>query len=115
MRIGAVVSPNFDSLLAKVIVHAPSADFGALIRKARRALAEVRIAGVETNARFLEALLERPEVAAGNVDTGFIERNGAELGQSRSAARRARRSGRGAATDRDPPQAPSTCRPAWRR
>jgi acetyl/propionyl-CoA carboxylase alpha subunit/acetyl-CoA carboxylase carboxyltransferase component len=91
VRMGAVVSPNYDSLLAKVIVHAPSADFGALIRKARRALAEVRVAGVETNARFLEALLERPEVAAGNVDTGFIERNGAEL--AKAAALRAERAG----------------------
>ena len=78
-RPGTVVNPNYDPLLAKVIVQVVQADFGALIRKARRALSEVRIAGVETNARFLEALLERPEVVAGDVDTRFLERNGAEL------------------------------------
>jgi biotin carboxyl carrier protein/acetyl-CoA carboxylase beta subunit len=65
-----------------VVVQVAQADFGALIRKARRALSEVRVAGVETNARFLETLLERPEVVAGDADTRFIERNGAELAKA---------------------------------
>jgi len=81
-RQGTVVNPNYDPLLAKVIVHVGQADLGALIRKARRALSEVRVAGVGTNARFVQALLERPEVAAGDVDTRFIERNGVALAKA---------------------------------
>ena len=96
-RPGTVVNPNYDPLLAKVIVQVAQADFGALIRKARRALSEVRVAGVETNAQFLEALLERPEVAAGDVDTRFIERNGAEL--AKAAALRAEGEGLAAAIE----------------
>ena len=82
-----MVNPNYNSLLAKVIVHVPAADFGGLIRKARRALTEVRVAGVDANVRFLEALLERPEVAAGDVDTGFVERNSTELAKAAAALR----------------------------
>ncbi|HMI93312.1 MAG TPA: biotin carboxylase N-terminal domain-containing protein, partial [Polyangiales bacterium] len=46
-------SPSFDSLLAKVIVSSPSADFGAVLGRAVRALSELRIEGVPTNAAFL--------------------------------------------------------------
>ena len=50
-------SPNFDSLLAKLIVHTASADFADVLAEARRALGEFAIEGVATNLGFLRALL----------------------------------------------------------
>jgi pyruvate carboxylase len=47
---GYTTSPRYDSLLAKVIVHAPSAAFADAIARADRALAELRVDGVATNA-----------------------------------------------------------------
>jgi len=76
---GGRTNPAFDSLLAKVIVHSPRDDFDAAVARLRRALAEFRIAPVTTNLAFLQALAERPEVAAGAVHTRFIDEHMAEL------------------------------------
>ncbi|MEC9433772.1 MAG: carboxyl transferase domain-containing protein [Pseudomonadota bacterium] len=70
---GYRTSPHYDSLLAKVIVHARSGGWPAARAKGARALAEFRIEGVDTNLPWLRALLERPEVEAGAVTTTFIE------------------------------------------
>src|SRR5205085_908821 len=59
---GYATSPAYDSLLAKVIVRAPTLEEAA--RRAERALSEFRIEGVETTAPVLRALLRRTEVAA---------------------------------------------------
>ncbi|HKU39318.1 MAG TPA: carboxyl transferase domain-containing protein, partial [Polyangiales bacterium] len=75
---GYATSAAFDSLLAKVIVHSPSDFAGALVR-ARRALRELRVEGVATNAGFLRALLERPELSNGGMYTRLIEDAAAEL------------------------------------
>ena len=45
-------NPNFDSLLAKVIAYSASGDFGDTVGRARRALSEFQIDGVETNLGF---------------------------------------------------------------
>jgi len=74
---GYRTSARFDSLLAKVIVQAP--DLPAAAAKARRALAEFRIAGAPTNIGFLQALLAHPAVAAGDLHTRFIEEAMGEL------------------------------------
>ncbi len=71
---GYETNAGFDSLLAKVIVHA-SGGFGDALRRADRALAEFRIEGVSTNAGFLRRLLALPDVAADRVHTRFIEDN----------------------------------------
>jgi acetyl/propionyl-CoA carboxylase alpha subunit/acetyl-CoA carboxylase carboxyltransferase component len=76
---GYRTSGNFDSLLAKVIVHSGEADLAAAARKTERALSEFRIAGVSTNIPFLRALLRTPEFAAGAVHTRFIEEHAAAL------------------------------------
>jgi acetyl/propionyl-CoA carboxylase alpha subunit len=76
---GYPTSPRFDSLLAKIVVHAPSGDHRDVVRRAYRALCECRIEGVPTNLGFLQALLRHPAVAANDVDTGFVERHAAEL------------------------------------
>jgi acetyl/propionyl-CoA carboxylase alpha subunit/acetyl-CoA carboxylase carboxyltransferase component len=72
---GYATNPNFDSLLAKVIVHDRSATFADAVRKARRALDEFRLEGVETNLPILRAILNRPEVSAGFVTTRLVEDN----------------------------------------
>ncbi len=51
---GTEVSPFYDPLLAKVMVHA--ADRGAAVEKLQRALEETRISGIETNLRYLRGI-----------------------------------------------------------
>jgi len=77
--VGYTTSPAFDSLLAKVIGHAPGPDYAAAVQRTRRALGEFRVEGVPTNIGFLQALLERPEVVANNIATNFVTDNAAEL------------------------------------
>jgi acetyl/propionyl-CoA carboxylase alpha subunit/acetyl-CoA carboxylase carboxyltransferase component len=78
-RTGWAPTTRFDSLLAKLIVHVPSGRVDELLERAYRALCEFRIEGVPTNLGFLQNLLRDPEVAAGRIDTRFVERNGARL------------------------------------
>src|SRR5262249_44440145 len=60
---GSRTSARYDSLLAKVIVHAP--DLPAAAAKAYRALCEFRVAGPATNLSFLQAVLQHEDFAAG--------------------------------------------------
>ena len=77
---GYRTSSAYDSLLAKVIAHAP--DYAAARAKSRRALAEFRIEGLETNLPWLRAMLARPEMADYAVSTRFIEAHGAEIAEA---------------------------------
>jgi len=70
-NIGAEISAHFDSMLVKLTCRGQ--DFATAVRRARRALAEFRIRGVSTNIPFLQAVLEDPDFAAGNVSTSFID------------------------------------------
>jgi acetyl-CoA carboxylase carboxyltransferase component/biotin carboxyl carrier protein len=70
---------SFDSLLAKLIVTTPGADFPALLARARRAVAEFDITDVKTNLPFLGKLLSHPAVAGNEVNTRFIETHIGEL------------------------------------
>jgi acetyl/propionyl-CoA carboxylase alpha subunit/acetyl-CoA carboxylase carboxyltransferase component len=76
---GYATSSNFDSLLAKVICHSPSPDFGETIARTRRALAEFRIEGVATNLSFLQALIDHPAFRESRLYTRFIDEHAAEL------------------------------------
>jgi len=76
---GYRTSARFDSLLAKLIVHVGAGGLSRAIAKAYRALSEFRIEGADTNIAFLQNLLARPEVAAGEVSTRFIEAHMADL------------------------------------
>jgi acetyl-CoA/propionyl-CoA carboxylase biotin carboxyl carrier protein len=71
---GVEVTSHYDPLLAKLIVHA--GDRGAALAQLDRALGELLVIGPATNAAYLRALLARPEVRAGELDTGLIERLG---------------------------------------
>ena len=59
VRAGSVVAPQFDSLLAKLIVT--GADRQQALRRARRALAEMQISGVATVLPFHRAVVEAPD------------------------------------------------------
>ena len=75
---GYTTSPSFDSLLAKLIVHA-DADFAGVLRRAYRALCEFRLEGVASNLAFLRNLVLHPAVQANQVNTRFIEDHAASL------------------------------------
>ena len=76
---GYKTSAAFDSLLAKVIVHSPSADWADAVRKASRTLREFRIGGVATNIPFLAAVLAHPDFIANRISTGFIDAHAGSL------------------------------------
>jgi len=69
---GYVVPPNYDSLLAKVIVH--DVDRPAALRRARRCLDEMVIEGIRTNIPFLRRIINNPDFIRGDFDTGFVGR-----------------------------------------
>ncbi len=73
---GYVVPPNYDSLLAKVIVH--DVDRPAALRRARRCLDEMVIEGIRTNIPFLRRIVNHPDFIRGDFDTGFVARMLAE-------------------------------------
>src|ERR1700753_2075103 len=82
-REGDTVSPYYDAMLAKVIAWAPTRE-GA-IDKLNQGLEETDVRGVVTNIPFLSALVTHPAVRANTIDTGFIERELAQLTASSAA------------------------------
>ena len=68
---GYRIPSEYDSMIAKVIVHAP--DRAAALRKMSSALDEMVILGVETNLDFQYQIMKHPVFAAGEADTGFVE------------------------------------------
>ncbi len=75
---GDSVTPFYDPMIAKVIVHAPTRAeaLAALIKE----LDDAVVIGPKTNLAFLRALLRSSEMAAGSIDTGFIDAHLGRLG-----------------------------------
>ncbi len=69
---GSEVGIEFDPMLAKVIVHAPTRREAAL--RLARVLETTRIQGITTNRDFLVSTLREPAFLAGDTTTDFIER-----------------------------------------
>jgi len=69
-----VVPPFYDSLLAKLIIHAENRP--AALARTRRALAEFVVEGCKTNLDFHRRLLANADFVAGRLDTHLIERMG---------------------------------------
>jgi len=67
------VTPFYDPMIAKLIAYAPTRE--AAITELCEACDEVEVWPVKTNAGFLSRCLEDPDFIAGDVDTGFIDRN----------------------------------------
>ena len=76
---GYKTSAAFDSLLAKVIVHSPTANWADVVHKAARSLREFRIQGVATNIAFIRAVLAHPDFIANRLATDFIDTHVATL------------------------------------
>src|SRR5436190_2297810 len=76
---GYRTNPNFDSLLAKLIVHSPSADFADALARAERALAAFRLEGAPSNIAFLRALLAHGDFRADKVHTRFVDEHARKL------------------------------------
>jgi len=68
---GYRVPPCYDSMLAKIITH--GRDRQEAIDRMKRALSELVIEGIETNADFQFELFEREEILSGHYHTGLIE------------------------------------------
>ena len=85
---GYRTSPNYDSLLAKLIAHSPSPDYADAAARAYRALCEFRLEGVASNIAFHQNLLKRPEFVANDVYTKFVEDHAAELAKPHAAGHR---------------------------
>ena len=74
---GTEVGTTYDPMLAKVIAHGP--DRPTALRRLRAALADTTVLGLDTNIGFLRELLDHPDVEAGRLDTGLVDRDAADL------------------------------------
>ena len=72
VRQGGGITPYYDPLIAKLIVHAPTRE--AALGKLTQALRDTQVAGTASNLDFLIRLSEQPDFAAGHPDTGLIDR-----------------------------------------
>jgi acetyl-CoA carboxylase biotin carboxylase subunit len=81
---GYEVPVHYDPLLAKITTYGYGRQDA--IGRMRRALAEYQIGGIVTNLSFLERILRHPSFAAGDFDTGFVERCLREPEPPRSSA-----------------------------
>ncbi len=69
---GYKVPPYYDSMLAKIIVHAPNRQ--QAIRRMVRALDELVVEGVHTTTDFLKTILESETFRRGHYSTHFVEK-----------------------------------------
>ncbi len=74
---GSEIGIHYDSMLGKLIAHAPTRREAAQIL--RRALDELWIPGLITNREHLSRILAHPAFLAGELDTHFLERHAGEL------------------------------------
>ena len=77
VRQGDTVTPFYDPMIAKVIVH--DRDRTSALRRMAALMGETEVVGVTTNSALLKALCSHPAFVGGEVDTGFIERHRATL------------------------------------
>jgi len=77
VREGDTVTPFYDPMIAKVIVH--DRDRTSAMRRMAALMGETEVVGVTTNVALLRALCSHPAFVGGEVDTGFIERHRGDL------------------------------------
>ena len=70
---GYTISPYYDSMIAKLIVWAPTRD--EAIAKMKRALAEFEIEGIYSTIPFHQKLMNHPTFLKGDFDIKFLEEN----------------------------------------
>ena len=69
---GYPIPPNYDSMIAKLIVHASTRD--QAISRMERALGEYMITGIKTTIPFQQEIMRHKDFIAGKYDTGFVEK-----------------------------------------
>ena len=67
---GYTITPYYDSMLSKLIVHGSSRDVA--ISKMKWALSEFIVEGVDTNIDFQLDIIKQPEFRSGNYDNGYL-------------------------------------------
>ena len=72
IQAGSAVPPEYDSLLAKLVVS--GADRAQALARLRAALARCQIGGLATTVPVLSRVVDDEEMAAGGVDTGYLAR-----------------------------------------
>ena len=77
VREGGEISPFYDSMIAKLIVHGTTRE--EALARLDAALAQVQIVGVSTNVQFLRGILATESFSKANLDTALIERERAVL------------------------------------
>jgi acetyl-CoA carboxylase biotin carboxylase subunit len=77
------VSQYYDSLLAKIVVHAPNRRDA--IRKLRAAIEQFVVEGIKTNIEYLYVIMHQPDFVKGQTDTGFITRMNQTIEGERNA------------------------------
>jgi len=77
VREGDAISPHYDPMIAKIVVHAGTRELA--LGRLERALAGTQVAGTVTNLAFLRRLTKHEGFGRGEVDTGLIDREGAAL------------------------------------
>ena len=85
--IGQAITPAFDSMLAKLVVHAPTR--GEAAAPWRGALDALVLLGVPTNIDYLARVLRHPQFLAGKLHTGFLTAHAHELAAPDRPAERA--------------------------
>ncbi|MEO0391113.1 MAG: biotin carboxylase N-terminal domain-containing protein [Pseudomonadota bacterium] len=73
VRSGDTISPWYDPMIAKLVVHGPTR--AVALARLRAALAQTEVAGTVTNLGFLSALAAHDGFSRGDVDTGLIGRD----------------------------------------
>jgi acetyl-CoA carboxylase biotin carboxylase subunit len=69
---GYTITPYYDSMIAKLIVHAPTRN--EAIKKMKLALSEFIVDGVDTNIDFQLELIRNKNFDDGDYDNGFLNR-----------------------------------------
>ena len=69
---GYPIPPNYDSMIAKLIVHASTRE--QAIARMSRALGEYMITGIKTTIPFQQEIMRHKDFIAGKYDTGFVEK-----------------------------------------
>ena len=77
VREGDTISPFYDSMVAKLIVHGQTRE--EALARLDEALAQTRIVGLSTNVQFLRYVVRSPSFADANLDTALIQREAAVL------------------------------------
>jgi acetyl-CoA carboxylase biotin carboxylase subunit len=72
IQAGSAVPPQYDSLLAKLVVS--GADRTQALARLRSALARCQVGGVATSLPMLSSMADDAEWGAGGVDTGYLRR-----------------------------------------